>query len=142
MSNYIDETIISMRKNNSYVRTILDYVVSQSPMLDEQVCLARVLNVLDKKNMAVSKNEVRRAFNKYYNQTFHGEKQGYLNWLYKTFHIKEGTLVNSSNIRSQPTKKRAISQTRADNLGVSSAFNQRFDKRHTNTHLNEIRGLE
>ena len=107
--NYIDETIITMRKNKSYVRTILDYVVKQCPNIDEIICLCRVCSVLDEAGLAISRAEVRRAFNIYYNKEFHGDKQGYLNWIYQQFHIKSGVKVNTANVRSQTSKKKAIS---------------------------------
>ena len=120
--SYIDNQIVAMRKNNSYISTIHKWVVQQLPMLDEQVCLARVLDVLDKNNLAVSQGEVRNAFNKFYHKDFHGDKQSYLAWMYKTFHVKAGTLVNSANVRVEVSKKRAISPTTEAKDGSSGAF--------------------
>jgi len=107
--SYIDENIIEMRKTKSYVRTILNYVVGQCPNVDEQVCLCRICSVLDDAGLAVSRAEVRKAFNVYYSKEYHSEKQGYLNWIYTQFHIKSGTKVNTANVRPQVSQKKAIS---------------------------------
>ena len=122
--SYIDDKIIEMRRSNSYITTIQRWVVGALPMLDEQVCLARVLSVLDRNNIAVSQKEVRSAFNKFYHKEFHGEKQGYLSWLYNQFHVKSGTLVNSANVRSVPNKKDTISVTTEPKEADSVCFSQ------------------
>jgi len=106
--SYIDDKIIQLRKTKSYVRTILNYVVGQCPMVDEQVCLCRVCGVLDEAGLAVSRSEVRKAFNLYYSKEFHSEKQGYLNWIYTEYHIKLGTKTNTANVRPQASRNKAI----------------------------------
>jgi len=106
--SYIDTSIIEMRKSKSYVKTILNYVVVQCPNIDEEVCLCRVLSVLDNEGMAVSRAEVRKAFSVYYSKEFHSDKNSYLNWIYTTYHIKSGTKINTANVRPQVSKKRAI----------------------------------
>ena len=106
--SYIDTSIIEMRKSKSYVKTILNYVVVQCPNIDEEVCLCRVLSVLDNEGMAVSRAEVRKAFSVYYSKEFHSDKNSYLNWIYTTYHIKSGTKINTTNVRPQVSKKRAI----------------------------------
>ena len=140
--SYIDETIITMRKSNSYVRTILDYVVGQCPNLDEIVCLCRVCEVLDKEGMAVSRAEVRRAMSKYYHKDYHGSKQEYLNWIYKTFHIKTGTKVNTSNVRSQASGKRAISCISGTKEAQPAAFQTKMTKDTTKPLSEQIQGVK
>ena len=79
--SYIDDQIIKMRLDNSYLRTIHQFVISQCPLIDEQICLGRVLTTLDSKNLPYSRKEVRTAFMKFYNKEFHGSAIEYLNWL-------------------------------------------------------------
>lgn len=79
--SYIDDRIIDMRCNQAYIKTIHAWVIKQSPLLDEQVCLSRVLNVLDSKNLPYSRKEVRTSFMRYYHQEFHGGATAYLNAL-------------------------------------------------------------
>jgi len=129
MNSYIDQRIISMRKDNAYIKTILAWVIKEQPMIDEIVLLGRVLDILDKNNLAVSRNEVRTAFNQYYKAEFHSEKNSYLAWLYTNFHIKTGTLVNSSNVRSQPTKKEGIPQILTDKNSTNRDFSSESDIR-------------
>lgn len=94
------EKILKMRnENNSYVLTLLQEVISWNPFLDEIVCLCEVCSILDKHNLAVSRNEVKKAFNKYYSKEFHGDKISYLNWIYKNFRIKSKTKVFTSQVR-------------------------------------------
>jgi hypothetical protein len=79
--SYIDTQIITLRKNNSRIGTILKWVVKQRPNLDEQLCLSRILNTLDDNGLTYTRIEVRKAFMIYYNQKNHGESRGYINWL-------------------------------------------------------------
>lgn len=96
----LEEKIVRMRKeNNSYVLTLLQETISWNPMLDEIVCLCDVLRILDRRNLAVSRNEVKKAFNKFYSKENHGDKISYLNWVYSAFHIKANTKVFTSQIR-------------------------------------------
>jgi hypothetical protein len=99
-TNIYELRIIRMRKeDNSYVSTILQEAVKWNNDLDEIVVLCSVLKILDKNNLAVSRNEVKTAFNKYYNIKFHGNKINYLNWIYKNYHIKSKTKVFTSQVR-------------------------------------------
>lgn len=82
--SYIDDRIIEMRKNKSFVKTIKAWVVKQSPLLDCQVCLSRVLTNLDKHNLPYSRREVRKAFLIGYSRDFHRDSTSYINWLCKT----------------------------------------------------------
>lgn len=122
--SYLDDTVIRMRKENAYIITILKWVVKQQPLLDEIVSLARVLSILDDAGMAISRTEVRTAFNSFYHKEFHGDKQSYLAWLYKEFHVKAGTKVHSSNYRSQNKNKTSVTRTRSENSRVISQENQ------------------
>lgn len=97
--NY-EEKILQMRtENKSYILTILKEAVLWKPNLDEIVVLCDILRILDENNIAVSRGEVRKAFNKFYNQEYHADKIGFLNWIYKEFRIKSKTLVFSSQVR-------------------------------------------
>ena len=98
----IDERIVKMRKEEKNgLFTIHKYLVGfdNFQQLDEQVVLAHILRILHIVNIAVSKNEVRYTFNKYYNRDFHGDKTSYLKWFYTSFGIKEGTIVQSGKAR-------------------------------------------
>ena len=80
-TNYIEDKIIEMRLDKSYIRTIKAWVVKSLPLLDCQVCLSRVLTTLDKQNLPYSRNEVRKAFDVGYEKDAHGDKRSYINWL-------------------------------------------------------------
>ena len=106
----IDKKIIEMRKDKARILTIHNWLMNWDnfKQLDEQITLAHILNILDRAQLAVSRKEVRTCFNKYYNKSYHGDKNGYLQWLYKIFNIKAGTIVESSQARSQPSHKPAL----------------------------------
>jgi hypothetical protein len=98
--NSYEQKILNMRKkDNCFILTILNEAIKWNQGLDEIIILCDVLRILDKHNSVVSKNEVKRAFNKFYSKEFHGEKISYLNWIYKQFHIKENTRVFTSQVR-------------------------------------------
>ena len=94
------EKILSMRKERkSYISTLLFEALKWNEHLDEIIVLCSVLNILDKAGLGVSRNEVRKAFNKYYRKEYHGDKQTSLNWMYKEFGIKAKTATFTSQIR-------------------------------------------
>ncbi len=98
----IDERIIKMRKEeHAGLFTIHKWLVGWEDFqkLDEIVVLAHILRILHINNIAVSKNEVRYTFNKFWNRYYHGDKNSYLRWLYTSFGIKEGTIVKSGKAR-------------------------------------------
>lgn len=108
----IDLEIVKMRKRNCGIYTIHKWLIKWGDFqnLDEQIVLAYILNILDENEMAVSRNEVLYCFNKHYNQEYHIDKKGYLGWLYKTFHVKVGTRVRTSqNRKVQGNKKHSSS---------------------------------
>jgi len=95
-SQAIDKKIIEMRKQKQGLYRIHKWLSQWSDFsqLDEMVVLAHILRVLDQKNMAVSRREVLNCFNKFYNEDYHLDKKGYLNWLYKEFNVKIGAVTN------------------------------------------------
>ena len=134
-TNY-EGKIIKMRKiDNSYVSTILHEALNWNPNLDEIITLCDVLRILDKANIGISRNEVRKAFNKYYHQELHGNKQSSLTWIYKEFGIKENVRVFTSQARL----KHPLSHTEEGELGNPITFEAECG---TNPHLEENRGLE
>ena len=114
----IDNKIIEMRKNGCYVLTIHNWLIGWDnfKQLDEQVVLCHILNTLNNSNLAVSRNEVRKCFNKNYNKNYHSDKKSYLNWIYKNFQIKDRTRVMTSQVR----KKTPLPQTWEGNKPSSS----------------------
>ncbi|MHA1304469.1 MAG: hypothetical protein ACTSPI_12295 [Candidatus Heimdallarchaeaceae archaeon] len=100
--SYIKDKTIEMRCNRAYVRTIHNWVISQCPLLDEIVCLSRVLTTLDDKNLPYSRKEVRTAFNRYYNKKYHGSATSYLYWLCKNCSRK---VVFPSKLKSNMKSK-------------------------------------
>ena len=121
----IDLKIIDMRKNErAGLFTIFKWVKKWEDFtnLDEIIVLVHILNVLNWANLAVSKNEVRNNFNRFYNKDYHGEKKSYLAWIYKQTSIKEGTIVKGSQIRN----KRPIRQTTEQNKVPSPSFHGKF----------------
>lgn len=89
----LDNLILEVRKKNQRIITILKRCVYKIPILDQLHILAHILNILNQNNIAVSRNETRRALNEFYNKEAHGEKRSYLNWLYKEFKIKLRTKI-------------------------------------------------
>jgi len=138
----LDLKIIEMRKGNSRLYSILLYLQKFEPFcfLDNQIILAHILNVLDKNNLAVSRNEVRTCFNRSFNFNFHGDKVSYLSWMYKAFHIKQGNVIKTKNVRLTPSKNTPLSQTVDTKDGFSVGFLQTNEKICTKPHLNEIEG--
>jgi len=109
----INDKIIQMRKDHCGLNVIFKWVVKWENFqsLDDIVILVHILNVLNKGNLAVSKNEVRNNFNRFYKKDFHGDKKSYLSWIYQKTQIKTGTIVKGSQIRN----KRPIRQTSEGN---------------------------
>lgn len=110
-----DEKIIKMRKDkHSFIKTIQNEILRIYPfnVFDEQIALAHVLNILDKNGFAVSRNEVRTAFNQYFVKEHHGDKTSYISWLCKEFGVKKGAITNASQIRGEASSGSAVSQTR------------------------------
>ena len=100
--SYIEDHIIEMRCNRAYVKTIHQWVISQCSLLDEIVCLSRVITTLDDRNLPYSRKEVRTAFSRYYNKEFHGNTQSYLNWLCRNCSNK---IVFPSKLKSSMKRK-------------------------------------
>jgi hypothetical protein len=92
----INERIIKMRKEKAGLPRIQRWLVQWDnfAQLDEQIVLAHILNVLDEAQLAVSKTEVRNCLNRFYNQSYHGDKNSYLAYLYTTFNVKSGAVTN------------------------------------------------
>ena len=104
----IDKQIVEMRKKKYGLYRLHKWLSQWSSFsqLDEMITLANVLNILNKNNLAVSRNEVRNCFNRFYKREFHGDKKSYLAWLYNEFHVKKGAVV-------QPKRShRVISSTK------------------------------
>ncbi len=108
-TNSINCKIVEMRKKRCGLFVIFKWVEKWGDFqhLDEIVVLIHILNILNKANLAVSKNEVRNNFNRFYKKDCHGDKVSYLSWIYGQTQIKTGTIVKGSQIRN----KRAIRQT-------------------------------
>lgn len=126
--NY-EQKILQMRKKNSFISTILKEVLTWEENLDEIIVLCDILRILDKSNIAVSRGEVRRAFNKFYNPECHADKVGYLNWIYREFHIKSKTLVFSSQAR----KNNPIPQTCGGKSALNSQEKEKTEQIPTET---------
>lgn len=128
----INNKILEMRNGGARINTIHKWLIcwDNFSQLDEIVCLSHILNILNKNNLAVSRNEVRTCFNKNYNKEFHGDKQSYLNWIYKNFSIKKGTLVETSQARDVVFEKRAVTQTTG---GKSGSLTHDLNKMGNNT---------
>ena len=134
-----EKRILRMRQeDNSYILTILEEALAWNLNLDEIVVLCSVLNILDKHNIAVSRNEVKKAFNKYYNKEFHGDKVSYLTWIYKTFHIKSQTKVFTSQVRKNNPLPQFSEPISASTLSI----NQEMGCDRDNTPSKVIQPLE
>jgi hypothetical protein len=140
--NTCDLKIISMRKDCARISTIREYIstYTNESFLDEAIQLAHVLSVLDEANLAVSRKEVRTAFNKFYKKENQGEKVGYLNWYYRTFHIKEGTKTQPSQIRqnSQKTSIVGISSQIGRDASNNTTKEPIYPTKITDNHIEKI----
>jgi hypothetical protein len=130
----IDERIVQMRKDGSYILTIHNWVRGYDNFnnLDEQVVLCYICNLLDKHNMAISRNEVRKCFNANYNKEFHFDKVGYLNWIYNNFKIRDKTRVHTSQIRKKtpiPQTSRGKSPILTHDLDISGGMSAKIKNR-------------
>ena len=129
-TNGYETRIVRMRKeDNSYVITNLQEAISWNLNLDEIVVLCDVLRILDEYNLGVSKNEVRTAFNRHYNKTFHGDKRSYLNWIFRGFKVKDRTRTFTSQVR----KNTPLPQTSEGICGVSTTFQGKGEELPINT---------
>lgn len=110
-NNSIDIKIVDMRKDKCRILTIHKWLVEWDyfSQLDEQIVLCHILRVLDENSIAVSRNEVRTCFNKFYNKNYHGDKKTYLSMMYHDFGVKIGTVVDTSQIRVVTTQKPSFS---------------------------------
>ncbi len=120
---YIEDKNIEMRCNRAYIKTIHAWVMKQLPLLDEQVCLSRVITTLDERNLAYSRKEVRTAFMKHYNQSFHGDARSYLNWLCKNCSEKivfPSKLKSSMKREGQSKNKVPVAVTSQGNKACST----------------------
>lgn len=92
----INARIVEMRKNKFGLYRIHKWLSQWDnfSQLDEMLVLAHILNVCDRQNLAVTRNEVLYTFNKFYNPGFHVDKRGYLHWLYKEFHVRSKSVVS------------------------------------------------
>lgn len=120
-----EQRIIQMRKGGAGITVLTREIISFNSNLDEIVCLANVLRIINKNNLAVSQKEVRTAFNKFYNKSYHGDKISYLSWLYKTFHIKIGAVVQTYKSRAVPSKKDSLAVISG---GISGSNSHDFAK--------------
>jgi len=105
----INERIIELRKKGYRILRLHKWLSQWNNYknLDEQIILAHVLNILNKNNLPVRKSEVRKIFNKYYNQAFHGQSRGFLNWMFNEFNVGKKVRVfeNSENYTILKTKE-------------------------------------
>ncbi len=126
--SYIDDRIIEMRCNRAYVKTIHVWVIKQLPMIDEIVCLSRVLTTLDDRNLPYSRKEVRTAFNRYYQQELHGGATSYMDFLCKNCSRK---IVFPSKLKSS-MKREAQGKNKTPVAVICEGY-----KAHTTPILNE-----
>jgi len=127
----IDSKIIEMRKDRKGLFVIFRWVEKWGDFqhLDEIITLVHILNVLNRANLAVSKNEVRNNFNRFYKKDYHGDKKSYLSWIYGQTQIKSGTIVKGSQIRN----KRPIRQTSEGKEATQSSILEKAGNSNTKT---------
>ena len=100
----INKKIVEMRNEGAFVLTIHKWLCGWESfqVLDEQIVLCNICSVLNDSNLSISRNEVRKCFQKFYNKKFHGEARGYLFWIFKEFDIREKTRIfNQSSIKNK-----------------------------------------
>lgn len=133
VTNYIDEQILYLRnEQNSRIKTILAWVVKECPMVDEIVCLARVVNILKEDDQKIIRSEVKDALDNYYHKKFHGDIVSYLNWLIEKPHPSKKTpfplveknklsslLHDNPKVREIPLKIKHAQNTRGNNENSS-----------------------
>ncbi len=98
--------ILKMRKARSRISTIHNFLIEKCPNIDEIILLIHILDILNENNLACSRKEVRTAFNNFYHKEYHSDKQSYLNWLYREFKVKRGTIT-----KPHPSKKQPVAVT-------------------------------
>jgi len=76
----MDRKIYEMRSKNAFLITILNEIKSYSPNLDELILLKHICNLLDEHKIEYTKNEVRKAFNTFWNNQLDNRKY-YLSWI-------------------------------------------------------------
>lgn len=114
----IDQKILDMRlKSNSYLKTIVIEICKYYPFcfegngvtacIDPLIALKRVLNVLDEHRLPYSKNEVRTAFNHFWDNQA-DNKKSYLAWVGKN-------AVNKVTFKAQLREKNPIPPISKDN---------------------------
>jgi len=117
----IDQRIVELRKQKWGLFRIHKWLSQWDNFscLDEQIVLSHILGVLDDNHLAVSRNEVKYCFNQYYKREFHGDKRSYLNWMYKEFNIKSGTLVKKKRAHRHITDTKHLhQQEKTDQRGI------------------------
>ena len=119
----IDQRIVTMRKEGGYILTIHKWLSAWDnfSQLDEQIVLCHICRILNNANLAISRNEVRKCFNKFYNIKYHGEKKSYLNWIYQEFKVKNRTRVFTPQVR----KKSPIPQISGHKSPILSGYFER-----------------
>lgn len=91
----------TLRRKGNKLTTLLKIYQKYNPYLDEQVCLAHVINTLVSNRFMISKTEIYYAFKKNYNRDFHGDVSSYLNWLYSLAQPSQKTPNNSISEQKQ-----------------------------------------
>ena len=98
--------LIEKRAKNMKLPSLVKYYNNQfNPLLDEQICLAHVLNLMRELDMKVTKKEIYYCFKKNYSKELHGDVQSYVTWLYSL---------------AQPSNKRANSSISDKNKARST----------------------
>ena len=100
-----------MRKNQCRVPILLREAVKWEPNLDEIIVLCGVLGILQKHNLDVKKNEVKKAFLNYYKKEYHGTSQGYLFWIYKEFDVGKQSSFSKGGKTKYPNPQRELKKT-------------------------------
>ena len=107
----LQDKILNMRKNKCRVPLLLKEAIKWEPNLDELIILCSVLGILQKHDLAVKKNEVKKAFLNYYKAEYHGTSQGYLFWIYKEFDVRKQSSFSKGGKTKYPNPQRELEKT-------------------------------
>ncbi len=111
---------LKLRNEGARLPRLVKAYQKYSPLVDEQVLLAGVINILTSHGIKISKSDIYYCFKKNYNPEYHGAVQSYLTWLYSL---------------SQPSNKTSYSSISEAKEGLISPILKEIIKYTPKSHL-------
>ena len=87
----INERIVQLDKSGWGILRIHDWLSGWTDFenLDNQIILVHICKVLHEADVKLSKKEITKCFNKFYEKKGHNDKRSYLEWIFRTFVDKQ-----------------------------------------------------